>query len=656
MSPRGDPESARPRSMHSADRLGAPRGEADDATAAEVLPLRLSIARGGIGIELVSPQQLGPLVCEHLDAILLGVSYPVDLSKGVKQFRGRRSELRGATVLVDLYDLGALWAPFVEEIWGEPVSIHISAGALARDVLVRSEPKSANQNDQLECVCVCVHSEIGALAFDLVVASGREPRLIVDCPRSVGQLPFLTSRSSMQAALQVLDAGLRGSSAVVEMTRVGRSVVVSGLAHAICLALLPQFGFRLPQVGRHAIVEIGVSLGKLRCVLSQLTEPFQASLHALSVATVADFLRRADDALSDERIDEARVQYLQALENAPGHPSVLIEIADLDLATGVRAESALTFLEERRADDGSANGQRVRYEILSARAMDHTGRNLAGYELWSAALESEHNPIVFAQLACALAKRTSEVTRVRELLDRAVTKAPLVRSARWARLELALKQGEVRMACTDAEQLEAGLTDLPSRGRLLLQLSILFREHGLEDEALRFLRRALGLVPEDPEVMILLAERLNEAAETVRAGELLTAALRILTEPLRSLSMDRNKQTELVQRCHYMLAQIFSAVPNLLTDALLHLGAVSTRSTWGPRARIEEFQIFHQLGNTRDRDHALARLVEAFKLGWIDIQESRQHLTQMLERLDPPLETSTQTFIFDELLSTASEK
>src|SRR5690606_41530035 len=108
--------------------------------------------------------------------------------------------------------------------------------------------------------------------------------------------------------------------------------------------------------------------------------------------------------------------------------------------------------------------------------------------------------------------------------------------------------------------------------------------------------------------------------------------------------------------CHNSLLYTISAVPNLLQIDIIRLGAVSTRSTWGPRERIEEFQIFHQLGNTRDRDHALARLVEAFKLGWIDIQESRQHLTQMLERLDPPLETSTQTFIFDELLSTASEK
>lgn len=658
MSPRGDPDSAYPRSMSPAERTASRLDqEAKTKFKTEVLPLRLSIARGGIGIELVSPQQVGPLLCEHLDATLLGVSYPVDLSKGVKQFRGRRSELRGATINVDLFDLGELWAPLVEEIWGEPVSIRISAGALARPAAATFESKSANQNDQLECISVCLHSTGGVLAFDLVIASGSEPRLIVDCPRGVGTLPFLVTRSATQAALQVLDAGLRGSAAVVEMTRVGRCVVISGLAHAVCLALLPQLGFRMPQVGRHVIVEIGATLGKLRCVLSQLAEPYQASLRALSVATVADFLCRADDAMSQGSSEEARMLYLKALEIAPGHHSVLMEIAELDLATEVRAEAALTFLEEWRADEGSTFGQRVRHEILMARAMDATGRTSVGYELWSAALKLEHDPIVFAEIACALAERTGDEIQARDLLDRAVSRAPLVQRARLARFELALKRGDALTALSDAEQLEAGLAAPQSRARLLLYLSIFFRANGMEDEALRFLRRALRIVPEDPEVMILLAEHLSEAAETVRAGELLASALRLLraAEPLISSPLERSKNTELFRRCNYKLAEIFSATPTLLTDALLHLGTIPTRSSWGTRARVQEAQIFHRLGNTTGRDHALVRLVEAAKLGWIDVEECREQLIQMLGRLEPPLEHTIRNFIHEELIERHSK-
>src|SRR6187551_1980541 len=201
MSPRGDPESAELRAK-STSSVGDSDPD-DSSSASEVLPLRLSVARGGLGVELARPLAIGPLLCEELDLGLLGVSYPVDLSKGVKQFKTRRSELRGATVVVDLPDLSVRWAQLIAGMWGERAVVRLTVGSAAHASLA-----VANRNNDVECICVCVHSVTGVLAFDLVLASGNDPRLIVDCARAVGTLPFLVQRSATQAALQVLDVGL----------------------------------------------------------------------------------------------------------------------------------------------------------------------------------------------------------------------------------------------------------------------------------------------------------------------------------------------------------------------------------------------------------------------------------------------------------------
>src|SRR5688572_8224692 len=105
MSPRGDVDSAEQPAAMGRTRSAAPRPAGG---AVDVLPLRLSVARGGIGIELVQPMRVGPLVCEQLEVELPGINYPVDLSKGVKQFSARRSALSGLTVSVVLETLAEL--------------------------------------------------------------------------------------------------------------------------------------------------------------------------------------------------------------------------------------------------------------------------------------------------------------------------------------------------------------------------------------------------------------------------------------------------------------------------------------------------------------------------------------------------------------------
>src|SRR5690606_32783053 len=73
----------------------------------DALPLRLALARGSLGIELNRPEGVGPLEVRELAFSLPDLRYPLDPSKGVKQFRSRRGRLQRLVLVLPLAALAA---------------------------------------------------------------------------------------------------------------------------------------------------------------------------------------------------------------------------------------------------------------------------------------------------------------------------------------------------------------------------------------------------------------------------------------------------------------------------------------------------------------------------------------------------------------------
>src|SRR5262249_35386941 len=132
--------------------LRAPVGSAAGPPADGDRPsLRLTLAKGGLGIELDAPFRLGALTVAELSLDLKGVRFPVDLSGGVTRFRHRRGTLTRLAVEARTADAVAWAAPRLRGILSEPtpelVLAPIEAGVL-----------------------VGLRSGEVALAFDVVVA------------------------------------------------------------------------------------------------------------------------------------------------------------------------------------------------------------------------------------------------------------------------------------------------------------------------------------------------------------------------------------------------------------------------------------------------------------------------------------------------------
>src|SRR6187399_1687512 len=73
-----------------------PRRRPPPSAGSEALsvPLRLTVARGALGMELYEPLSLSAFEVSAFAFTLPGLRFPVDLSGGVAQFRHRRGELQ----------------------------------------------------------------------------------------------------------------------------------------------------------------------------------------------------------------------------------------------------------------------------------------------------------------------------------------------------------------------------------------------------------------------------------------------------------------------------------------------------------------------------------------------------------------------------------
>ncbi len=358
------------------------------------------------------------------------------------------------------------------------------------------------------------------------------------------------------------------------------------------------------------------------------------------------FTERADDLLAQSDTPAARAAFLESLDLAVGEPQILQELAEIDLCDGGRAESALSFLQE--CVPGAALSERTstedsaidaRFELLVGRALLGTGRKDIAKEALTRALSLEPNGVFAAFCACQLLALEPDVEERGRLLDHAVSRAPFLEPARWLRFQHVLKRKQWRIALSDAEQIEAAQSTTSERCATCLRLGAAFLEHEQIDSAGQWLKRALRLCPDQPEVQAELARYFVKMGEPLRAAELMQSALRLwdvaLEEASEELDTDRLASAlELVRDkkmgVHFQLALLLKELGSESAQILGHLRRVDSRSTCGAAARIVEAEIYQSASRETERDQALMRIFEAAELGWIDLNDYKQRIEKLL--------------------------
>jgi cellulose synthase operon protein C len=627
---------ARSSSEAEVDRLAASEGGSADPPSS--LPLRLSVARGGLGLEICEPVSAGPFVVEELQLDLPGLRYPLDLSQGVKQFRHRRSQLRCLRLRVDLETLGAAWGDSLRALFGDDVKVRLRPFHESESEPGHSLQTTENDTGKIPSLAVTVYCGDRALAFDLVVASGANPRLIVDSPRTIGR-----TESPLLLCFQAIDAGLHAArhgsqyGAVPTLARRGRAIEMSGIAEAVALSILPALGCRLPEVKGQVVRSMTFNQGQVEILLGTREQGFfGAGRRGLFASGAADFLADADEQLSGGNDTTlARQRYIEALERAPGHPDALLSLAELDLAAGDRGESTLSFLHELEGTALDVSRQAEARRCLAlARGLNATGRRKLALETQERYLEIESDPILSALASVALAKLVESTEMARKILDRAIARAPSLAIPRRERFAVALRSGDSRTALSDAEHLEATEPELEAKVAVCLWAGGAFAEHGLQGDAQRWLQRALRLDPDHPIAMLRLAESLAKTGEMLRAAELLQAAIRKLLPEVGDAAVEPSAVSEHLTSARYLLAKILLMENHNVPIALGHLSSIETRLSVGLEARLMEADVHNRRGDVVSRDRAISRLLEAVEMGWVDLQPKEQQLRDLVREIE----------------------
>ncbi|HEX2870749.1 MAG TPA: tetratricopeptide repeat protein [Polyangiaceae bacterium] len=452
------------------------------------VPLRLTVTRGALGMELYEPIEIGPLSVERLSLTFAGLRFPVDLSGGVPRFRSRRGELQEVVLRLRLADL----ARFAGKRAGEPF------GPLVKPLAVWGIPGG---------VGVGLVGEKSALAFELLwAADGGAARFVVSHARGIGlAAPALT------VALGVCDAVIEGFG-----QRRGRVVTISDVGGRIGRALLPAVGARAPTAAAVSFGDMFLELDELLVALDATFPPAAASDAATRALELSRLTREADDALAESRLDEAREKLLEALEQAPRQPEIVRTVCELDAAVPGRSEAALGLLVETLP---AAAAGAVGAELLLASG-DRAGA--------LAALERGATEETFAPLAALLLERAATVdagAQVLHYLDRAVAAAPTLAHVHQARLDARLARGDVHGALADAEHLEAMASGAAARHAVCAKAAASLLDAGFVKEAGRAFERALRYMPDDARATSGLGRALLAAGLTTRAISLFERAI-----------------------------------------------------------------------------------------------------------------------------------
>ncbi len=581
-------------------------GSSSEPEAGDVLPLRLSVTQGGLGIELSRPHPLGGFVVEELEIDLPGVSFPVDLSRGVKQFRHHRGTLSRLSVRLDLEELSRHWEQSLQPSWGEQL----------HGVRVKAAPLEGPSQSSLGLLSVTFVGMTGALVFDLVLAPGNVPRFIVDSARGLG-----LDQPPLPLALRMLENALPDTLGAV--SRRGRAIEIGGMARFLCLTLLPSLGFRVPVIPRHVVHRATHERGQFLLSLSAEGEPCGSSARAVRLSGLSDLCRRADDLLASGQSDEARERFLQLLEQAPGHAELLTTVAEIDAYSEGRSESALSLLEERRS--GAPVETEFQAAWLRLQALQRTLRTELWREAAHVALELEPDSALRSLLYCELSQSEPDQRASVEALDAAIASFPSHPRPRWMRLEKSLALGDLATAKLDAQQLDAMSSDLRVRAQTASRLGDLFLSSGSISHALIWLKRALRESPDDTAIKLRLGQAYEQIGRNLDAAEFYQAAL----NPRRA-DVEPPLDAEL-EKARLSLGRIVAEDVKDESLAIAYLKEIGSRSVHALAARTLEAELARRLGDSAARRSALLRLLESIELGWV-VPHEPESLLSRLER------------------------
>jgi cellulose synthase operon protein C len=466
----------------------APGASGPSRSEDERVPLRLTVARGALGLELYEPLGVGPFVVESLSLLLPNLKFPVDLSGGVSRFRHRRGDLEHLGLSLAFDKLAKLVLPRVKDVVPD-----------ARRVVVWGRSSG---------VGVGIAGTSAALAFDLLWApSAGDARVVVSRARGVG-----LGAPALGHALRAMDATLDG---IAE--RRGRLIVFADAGGELGKAILPAVGARAPSARRVRFADLSVQSDRVVFELDAEIVPPALGAEATREVELALLVEAGDQLLAAGSVEAARAEYVAALERAPRHPELVRMVAEIDAAVGGRGEAALGMLVE------SLPAHRA--GLVGAELLASVGDVAGAREAIREAVRDEPFAPLAALAYCRLAALETSAPDRRAALDVAVARAPGLAEPRWARLVARLDAGDVTGAVADAEHYEAQHAGSHARHGACYRAARALLERGYVTDAGRLFERALRYAPDDAAATAGLARALMEAGKRGRAVALLERAV-----------------------------------------------------------------------------------------------------------------------------------
>jgi tetratricopeptide (TPR) repeat protein len=474
-------------------RRSPPRRAPLEVTDERLVPLRLSVTKAGLGLELAEPIAIGFMEMDQLSIALTGLSFPLDLSSGVARFRHRRGALERFSLTARREKVVSAMAPRLRGALGGATPA-FSLADLPGGVMVG----------------MCEGQK--ALAFDLLWApSEADARWIVCGARAIG-----LAAPALAIALQA--AATAAGSAVAQS---GALLAFPDAATVLARHALPAIGARVPDARGVRFGPLESNSAEFRIACDQAFAPPLLSPRVVQELEFARLAETADTALARGLFDDARASYLALLEQSPRDAELARRIAEVDRAAGGRSEAALsTLLETMPAAEAGTSAA----ELLAS-----AGDGKAALLAFRQAAEREP----YGSLAALALLRASTLAPEREkkaLLDQAIARAPALEPTRWARLEMLLQSADLVGAMADAEHLEAAARGARRRHEVWRHAAERFLAHGHHGKAVTLFERALRYVPEEPSALTGLARSLLKAGRTGRALSLMARAVELAEE------------------------------------------------------------------------------------------------------------------------------
>ena len=531
--------------------------------------MRLAVSRKGLGLELGRPMNLGPgLRVDEVFASLPHLRFPVDLSGGVPRFRHCRGRLERLVLTLPRAELEAWASAALAGVLGE--------GSPVLTVVPMDGGLSLG-----------LSLEHRALAWELAWAPlGRDLCLVAREARALG-----VEAPALSLALLASERLLAG-----QARRSGALFRVEDAPRVLLREVFPPAGARLPATEGVVWSRAEVQPDALRLVAEQGGLPLEVGPEAIRALEVAELLQDGDEALAQGDLEAARDVYLRALERAPRQREVVLRLADLDRAAGGRTEAALSTLVTAlpAVDAGPLGG------VLLAAVSDREGARVA----FERAAASEPHPALAALCLVEAAALVDSPGERASLLSAAVVRSPLLRVARWRRLDALLTLGDARGALADAEHLEASARGTATRVEVLLRAARLMLGRGMGVQALSLYERALRARPTSEEGLLGLAEALFHVGEAPRAAEVLGRAVALA---------DARGRPDF--RASLLLARVLAEGLGELPLAIARARAIPPGVPEAPAARFLEARARGRLGDRTGASLAYASLRDAVEHG-----------------------------------------